>query len=293
MRATDLLRAGIACLLLAPLFFIAWVVSPSGAAAIAPGTAEGMAAIMLVWGTVAPFIGLLLVIAGGVLNVLAVRAGVRRLERVALGAGGADAAGAVEEVGPRIRILDAQGREIGGPEDEGPARAPIDRRIVGVLLAAGLGVLIVVGVVVLLAGIPGQLAPGIPLGEVYAAWGGVGTSGFIVGVVLWTVLAVLLSLVVVVVALRRGAGLDRLLPPRRFAALACVLGSVIIVASGAPAFVVAEELGDVLALGGATTTTAGWALGQLGIALSVAAILIAVPRWRGRHRPAVIARPTV
>jgi len=288
MRATALLRAGIACLLLAPLFFLAWVVSPSGTAAIAPGTGEGMRALMLGWGAIAPLIGLLLILAGGVLNVLAVRAGVRRLERVASGAEPMGA-GSVERAGPRIRILDAQGREIGGTDDVGPVRAPINRRVVGGLLAVGLGILIAGGLVVLIAGIPAQLAPGIPLTEVYAAWGGVGSSGFIVGVVLWAVLAVLLTLAVAVVGLRRGAGLDRLVPAHRFIALALVIGSVIVVASGAPAFVVAQELGDVFALDGATTTTAGWLLGQLGIAFSVGAILVTVPRWRARRRPAVIS----
>lgn len=292
MRALALLRAGIACLLLAPVLFVAWIVSPGGPAAIAPGTGETMTAVMLGWGTAAPILGLLLVLAGGLLNVLAVRAGVRRLERVAADADrgtldpGAPAA-------PRIRILDAQGHEIGGLDglgDEGPARAPADRRVVGGMLAAGLVALAALGLGVLLVGIPQQLAPGIPLGDVYAQWGGVGSSGFIVGVVLWAALAVLLALVVAVAGLRTGPALDRLLPARRLAVLACVLGSLVVVASGAPAFVVAQELGDVLGLGGATTTPAGWALGQLGIALSAAAILIAVPRWRRPRRGA--GRPT-
>ncbi len=280
MRALALLRAGLACLLLAPLLFVAWFSSPSWSAAIAPGTPEPIAAVMVGWGAAAPFLGLLLLIAGGVLNVLAIGAGVRRLERVASGAETGVLAGAA----PRIRILDAQGHEIGGSGDEGPVRAPADRRIVGGMLAAGLVALAALGLGVLLAGIPQQLAPGIPLSEIYARWGGVGSSGFIVGVVLWAVLAVVLALLVAVAGLRTGPALDRLLPARRLTVLAAVLGSVIVVASGAPAFVVAQELGDVLALGGATTTAAGWAFGQLGIALSAAAILIAVPRWR-RARP--------
>ncbi len=288
MRALALLRAGIACLLLAPVLFVAWIVSPAGAASIAPGTGETMTAVMLGWGTAAPILGLLLVLTGGLLNVLAVRAGVRRLERVA-----ADADRGTLDPGspatPRIRILDAQGHEIGGEGDEGPARAPADRRVVGGMLAAGLVALAALGLGVLLVGIPQQLAPGIPLGDVYARWGGVGSSGFIVGVVLWAALAVLLALVVAVAGLRRGPALGRLLPARRLAVLACVLGSVVVVASGAPAFVVAQELGDVLGLGGATTTAAGWALGQLGIALSAAAILIAIPRWRAPRRG--VARP--
>lgn len=281
MRALFLLRAGIACLLLAPVLFIAWIVSPGGDAAIAPGTSDATTSVMLGWGTAAPLIGLLLLIAGGVLNVLAVRAGVRRLERVAAGAD----AESLTEAAPRIRILDAQGREIGGEGDEGLARAPADRRVVGGMLAAGLIALAALGIGVLLVGIPQQLAPGIPLGGIYERWGGVGSSGFIVGVVLWAALAVLLALVVAVAGLRRSVALNRLLPARRLAVLACVLGSVVVVASGAPAFVVAQELSDVLGTGGATTTAAGWAYGQLGIALSAAAILIAVPRWRATRRP--------
>ncbi|WP_168915361.1 hypothetical protein [Microcella flavibacter] len=289
MRALALLRAGIACLLLAPVLFVAWIVSPGGEAAIAPGTGSTMTAVMLGWGTAAPILGLLLLLAGGLLNVLAVRAGVRRLERVAAAAdrGTLDPAA---PAAPRIRILDAQGHEIGGEGEERAARAPADRRVAGGMLAAGLAALAALGLGVLLVGIPQQLAPGIPLGDVYARWGGVGSSGFIVGVVLWGALAVLLALIVAVAGLRRSTALERLLPARRLAVLACVLGSAAVVASGAPAFVVAQELGDVLGLGGATATGAGWAFGQLGIALSAAAILIAVPRWRMPRRAA--ARPS-
>lgn len=289
MRALALLRAGIACLLLAPVLFVAWIVSPGGEAAIAPGTGGTMMAVMLRWGTAAPILGLLLLLAGGLLNVLAVRAGVRRLERVAAAAdrGTLDPAA---PAAPRIRILDAQGHEIGGEGEERAARAPADRRVAGGMLAAGLAALAALGLGVLLVGIPQQLAPGIPLGDVYARWGGVGSSGFIVGVVLWGALAVLLALIVAVAGLRRSTALERLLPARRLAVLACVLGSAAVVASGAPAFVVAQELGDVLGLGGATATGAGWAFGQLGIALSAAAILIAVPRWRLPRR--ATARPS-
>lgn len=282
MPAAALFRWGLTCLLLAPLAFLAWLLAAGGGAAMQPSTPELVTALVTAWGVLAPIVAVLLVVAGGVLNALAIRRGVRGVERVATGDWDAPA----PPRGPRI-IFPAGWDE----SHPAPARSQrLSRRALGGILAAAL--LVWAGVIawVLVAEHPLALAGGaLGLGEVYAAWNPVSRSGFVVAVVVWAGLALVAALALALLGRMPRAGLDRLLAPRRFIALAAIAGSALVVAAMPAYLMLGVGLVDDLttALGsrlGGGPSAGSWFVLQGGVALSALAILLTVPSWRRAPR---------
>ena len=130
MRATALVRWGITCLLLAPLAFLSWLLSPGALVRLLPATPDVVVGVATAWGVIAPIVALLLVVAGAVLNVLAIRRGVRGVDRLASGEWDAPRLPS----GPRIILPE-------GWESEHPtpaSRRRVSRHALGTLLAGAL-----------------------------------------------------------------------------------------------------------------------------------------------------------
>ncbi len=282
MRATAYFRWGMTCLLLAPLAFLGWLLSLGGGAALQPATPEPVVALARAWGALTPVLAVLLVLAGGVLNALAIRRGVRGVGRVASGDWDAPAMPS----GPRI-IYPA------GWSDSHPAPAPrtrLPRRTLGVALAAALLAWVAVIGWMLVAGHPLAMAQGrLTLAEVYAAWSGAGQAGFVVAVVVWAIVALLAVLAIAALGLAPRPALDRLLAPRRFVALTAIVGSALVVAALPAYATLGGTLGDDLSavLGpvtGGGASAASWFVLHGGVLLSALAIVVTVAPWGRRAR---------
>lgn len=284
MRATTLLRWGLACLLLAPLAFLAWLIGPRTGSDFATNASPTVTALALGWTAAAPVIGLLLIVAGGVLNALAIRRGVRGVNRIAHG----DWQAPELPSGPRL-IFPA------GWEDAHPARDPrrrgLSRRVLGPALSVGLVVLAAIALWVLAVEFPLGRSHGLSLDEVRAAIGPASAAGDAVGIVLWAVVAVALSAIPAALGMLPNPALDRVLSPRRFAALGAVIGAAIIVATTPLFFTIGISLADSVPPYAGGSSVGSWLLGQVGIGLCAAAILLTVPRWPGAVSPRAAASP--
>jgi len=84
------------------------------------------------------------------------------------------------------------------------------------------------------------------LDEVYAVWSTASRLTFQVGLTIWIVLSLAIVLGVAILALLPSVAGDRILTPRRMLALACLAGSVIVVAAWGPYFSVGNSLPDEL-----------------------------------------------
>lgn len=281
MRATALVRWGITCLLLAPLAFLSWLLSADGRS-MQTTTPEPIVALATTWGVLAPIVAVLLVLAGAVLNALAIRRGVRGVERVASGEWDAS----VPPRGPRLIFP-------GGWEETHPVPADpqrLSRRALSWVIAAGLLAWVAFVAWVLIVSHPLAIAGGQrDLGAVYDAWGPVSRSGFVVAVVVWMILAAVGILVVILAGRSARGGLERILAPRRFVAFAAVLASALTVAA-MPAYLTlgVSLVDDVNAAfgtrAGGGPSAGSWFVLQGGVALSALAILLTVPSWRRRPR---------
>ena len=251
MRAAALFRWGLTCLLLVPFTLLAWWVLPVGAA--------------LGW------VALALILLGGALNLAAVARGLRGLSPRELdGAGGA----ASTPLEPRQRIL--------YPFEPEPLPDPAVRRRIGAGAALALLGLIAFGAWTLAVEQPLAIAQGqLTLEETYAAWGDVSQTGFFVALTIWVLLGLAGGLAVL--GRLDGPTLERVLAPRRFLALAAIVGSVIVTAAFAPYIGVGISLPDDLPFPAFGTQSLGSIVfGALGFALSATAILLTVPSWRSR-----------
>lgn len=281
MRATALFRWGLTCLLLAPLALLSWLIT-GGAGAIEPGTPEPLASIATAWGVLAPIVAVLLIVGGGLLNVLAIRRGVRGIERVASGEWDAPA----PPSGPRIIFPSGWEQEHPAP----PSSRRLSRRALGGILAAALLLWALVIAWLLIVVQPLDMSGGaLDLAESYAAWGPVSQSGFVVAVVVWAVVAVAAVLGLLLLGRLPRPGLDTLLSPQRFVALAAILASALVVVA-LPAHLtlgvgLADDVNAALDTTTAPVSSAGsWLLLQSGVLFSAVAILVAVPSWRRAPR---------
>lgn len=283
MRATALFRWGITCLLLAPLALLSWLIT-GGAGAIEPGTPEPLASIATTWGVLAPIVAVLLIVGGGLLNVLAIRRGVRGIERVASGEWDAPA----PPSGPRLIFPAGWEQEHPAP----PSSRRLSRRTLGGILAAALLLWALTIAWLLIVVQPLDMSGGaLDLSQTYAVWGNVSQSGFVVAVVVWAVVALAAVLALAVVGRLPRPGLDRLLAPQRFIALAAVLASaLVVVALPAHMTLGLSLIDDVdMALGTMTapvSSAGSWLLLQGGVLFSAVAIIVAVPSWRRAPRSA-------
>lgn len=279
-RGGDLFRWGLTCLALAPVSVMGW------------WTAGGLdSAVALLW------LALALVIAGGVLNAAAVVRGVKGAMSGELiaeldgmttpEAGGAPVDGAAAAPRPRIILVDGTvvGEAGAGPAPQPGPEARGRRRRIGLSAAAALLGLIALGAWSMAVEQPLAIAQGqLTLDEVYAVWSTASRLTFTVGLTIWIVLSLAIVLVVAVVALLPSVAGDRILTPRRMLALACIAGSVIVVAASGPYFSVGNSLPDELPFfASGVQSPASLAFGLIGVALSAAAIVLTVPRW-GRRR---------
>lgn len=280
MRATALLRWGLACLLLAPLALLSWLVGARSAAAFTGDASPAAVALALGVGAVAPVVGLLLVVAGAVLNALAVRRGLRGVDRLARGDW--QAPGLPD--GPRLIM--PPGWDDAHPSRDGRRRR-LSRRSTGLALSIGLVVLSAIVLWVLTVEYPLGRGEGLSLDEIRAAMGPASTAGEAAGIVLWSAFALALSAIPAALGLLRRPALDTVLSPRRFAALAAIIGAAIIVASGPIFATIGLALAESVPPYRSGLSAGSWALGQLGVALCAVAILLTVPRWpRGVSRRA-------
>lgn len=285
MRATALFRWGLTCLLLAPLAFLAWLLSPGTTTDMLPSTPESLVVIATTWGVLAPILAVLLVGGGALLNLLAIRRGVRGLDRVARG----DWEAPTGSIGPGPRIIYPADWELEHPSGE---RQRLPRSALGLGLAAALvawagfvGWVIVVEHPLALAGGARHLD------AVYAAWNPVSRAGFAVAVVVWSILALIGVLVVALLARSRRPALDRLLRPHRFIAFAAITASAIAVAAQVPIVMLGMSLVDDLP-GAENGLSAGlWLVHMAGVSFSAAAILLTVPRWSGSLSDRAAASP--
>lgn len=284
-RSGDLFRWGLTCLLLAPVSAVGWFAS---------GGLDDAAAFL--------WLALALVIAGGVLNALALVRGVKgavsgeliaELDGMAMSDGSPTDGGhaGTEPSVPRPRIILVDGTVVGeagtGPAPQAGPEARRLRRRIGLAAAAALLGLIALGAWAMAVEQPLAIAQGqLTLDEVYAVWSTASRLTFTVGLTIWIVLSLAIVLVIAVVALLPSVAGDRILTPRRMLALACVAGSVIVVAAWGPYFSVGNSLPDELPfLAGGVQSTASLVFGLIGVALSAAAILLTVPRWGRRTVP--------
>ena len=253
MRAAALFRWGLTCLLLVPFTLLAWWVLPVGAA--------------LGW------VALALILLGGALNLAAVARGLRGLSPRELdGAGGA----ASTPLEPRQRIL--------YPFEPEPLPDPAVRRRIGAGAAIALLGLIAFGAWTLAVEQPLAIAQGqLTLEQTYAAWGTVSQTGFFIALTIWVLLGLVLAGGLAVLGRLDGPTIERVLAPRRFLALAAIVGSVIVTAAFVPYIGVGIGLPDDLPFPAFGVQSPGsTAFGMLGFALSATAILLTVPSWRPR-----------
>lgn len=284
-RSGELFRWGLTSLMLAPVSAVGWFA--------AGGRDEAVAFLWL---------ALALVIAGGVLNALAVVRGVKgavsgelmaELDGIivpdtsawpdAAGGTGADTPRA-----PRIILVDGTvvGESTGTPAMQPGPEVRRQRRLIGLSATSALLGLIALGAWAMSVEQPLAIAQGqLTLDEVYAVWSTASRLTFQVGLTIWVVASLAIALGVAVLALWPTIAADRYLVPRRMLALACVAGSVIVVAAGGPYFSVGNSLPDELPFpASGVQSPASLVFGLTGVALSAAAIVLTVPRW-GR-RPA-------
>ncbi len=268
MRTTgQLFRWGLTCLLLVPVAVIgAWT--------------TGMAPPLLL-------VALTLVLLGGALNAAALVRGVRRV-------GSGDFMTSLDGMTPADRraepmsdpIVPRQRIIFPDEQDANTEAAPGLRRRVGLGAAAFLLGLTAFGAWTLAVEQPLAIAQGLlTLDEVYAAWNTASRVGFTIGLTIWIALALAIVLGVAVLALLPSVAADRLLTWRRMLAVACIAGSVIVVAAFAPYFSIGISLPDDLPFMASGVQSPGSLLfGLTGIALSATAILLTVPDWRRRPR---------
>jgi hypothetical protein len=221
------------------------------------------------------WIALALILLGGALNLTALARGVRGLRPRELDGTGKNPPTPLE---PRQRIL--------YPFAPEPLPDPRVRRNIGTGAALALLGLIPFGAWTLAIEQPLAIAQGrLTLEETYAAWGDVSQTGFFIALSIWGVLGVLLASGIAAIGLLNGPTLERVLAPRRFLALAAIVGSVMVTAAFAPYFAVGISLPDDLPfMAGGTQSPGSIAFGVLGFALSATAILLTVPSWRARAR---------
>ncbi len=286
-RSGDLFRWGLTCLLLAPVAAVGWFAAGGG------DEATG-----LLW------LALALVITGGVLNALAIVRGVKGAVSGELMAeldgmtvpdapgwpGRAESANADKPAPARPRIILVDGTVVGEPgtgsvAPSGP-ETRAQRRLIGLSAAAALLGLIALGAWAMSVEQPLAIAQGqLTLDEVYAVWSTASRLTFQVGLTIWVVASLAIALGVAVLALWPTVAADRYLVPRRMLALACVAGSVIVVAAWGPYFSVGNSLPDELPFpAGGVQSPASLVFGLTGVVLSAAAIVLTVPRWGARSR---------
>lgn len=297
MRATALFRWGLTCLLLAPLAFLSWLLSPGVTAPLQPTAPDVLVTAATTWGVLAPIIAVLLVLGGGALNLLAIRRGVRGLDRFTMGGvqGGSttDADGAnnapVPSRGGAPRILYPDDWEDQHPSGGEAGRRHLSRALVGAILAASLlAWALFVGWVLLVEYPLSFVGDALSLEQVYAAWNPASRAGFFVSVTVWTAIAVLAVLAIALLGRLPRPGLDRVIAPRRFIALTAILASALVVAAQPALFTLGISLvDDVNRVLGSTVSggpSAGsWHILQWGIAFSALAIVLTVPSWRHRR----------
>ncbi len=284
-RSGELFRWGLTSLMLAPVSAVGWFA--------AGGRDEAVAFLWL---------ALALVVAGGVLNALAVVRGVKgavsgelmaELDGIivpdtsawpdAAGGTGADTPRA-----PRIILVDGTvvGESTGTPAMQPGPEVRRQRRLIGLSAASALLGLIALGAWAMSVEQPLAIAQGqLSLDEVYAIWGTASRVGFTIALSIWIIVALAITLVVAVLALLPSIAADRILTPRRMLATACIAGSVIVVAALPPYFSMGISLPDDMPfMAGGEASPLSTAFGLTGVALSAAAIVLTVPRWRARSR---------
>lgn len=297
MRAAALFRWGLTCLLLAPLAFLSWLLSPGVTAPLQPTSPDIVVAVATTWGVIAPIIAVLLVLGGGLLNVLAIRRGVRGLDRLTLNGasgwsatnagGSAGAPGASRSGAPRILYPDDWDEQ--HPAGQTPGTRRLSRSTVGAILAAALLLwAVVIGWVLLVEHPLSFVGDALSLEQVYAVWNPVSRAGFFVSVTVWAVLAVLAVVAIALVGRLPRPGLDRLLAPRRFTALTAILASALVVAAQPALFTLGISLIDDVNVALGSTISGGpsagsWHILQWGVAFSALAIVLTVPSWRRRR----------
>lgn len=266
LTSGQLFRWGITCLLLAPLALLA---------ALVAGGAVGFA-----------WLALVLVFLGGGLNAAAVVRGVQRLsartimadlDGVDLSQVGPDAPRPAEPIQPRQRIIYPPGTE--------PLPEPGRRRRVGLGAAAALLGLIAFGAYTIAVEQPLAIAQGqLTLDEIYGAWGTASRIAFTISLTIWILLSIAIAIAVAIIALLPSLAADRFLTPLRMLALACIAGSVIVVAAFPPQLTLGISLPDDLGvIVRASQSPGSLAFGLTGVALSAIAILLTVPDWRRRR----------
>lgn len=283
-RSGELFRWGLACLMLAPVAATGWF--------------AGAGEFAFLW------LALALVIAGGVLNALAVVRGVKGAVSGELiaeldgmvppdtagGPGGTGSASADDTPSARPRIILVDGTVVGeagtGPAPQPGPEVRAQRRLIGLSAAAALLGLIALGAWALAVEQPLAIAQGqLTLDEVYAIWGTASRVGFTIALSIWIIVALAITLVVAVLALLPSIAADRILTPRRMLATACIAGSVIVVAALPPYFSMGISLPDDMPfMAGGEASPLSTVFGLTGVALSAAAILLTVPRWGSRSR---------
>ena len=264
-RSARLFRWGITCLLVAPLLFLAAVVSGGSA--------------LFAWA------GFAFIVLGGALNVVGVARGVRGLGSGELMASldGVDLdeqrRQSAEQFTPRQRII--------WPPDEPAAVDSRVRRRIALGNAAALAGLTAFGAWTLAVEQPLAIAAGqaLTLTEIYGVWNPASRWTFTVGLALWVLLSGAVVTAVALLGVVRSPAADRLLTARRQLALACIAGGVIVSAAVMPYFSIGISLPDDLPMpAGGVQSPGSLAFGLGGIALCITAIVLTVPDWRRRTR---------
>ena len=252
MHAAALFRWGLTCLLLVPFTLLAaWSLGISA----------------LAWAALA------LLLLGGALNLAAIGRGLGGLRQSALDEGRSTAHHPVE---PRQRIL--------YPFEPEPLPDPRVRRRIGTGSALALLGLIAFGAWTLAIAQPLTITQGrLTLEETYAAWNDVSQTTFVIALAIWVLAGVALAGAVAALGLIDGPTIERVLAPRRFLALAAIVGSVIVVASFPASLALGISLpDDVPFMASGSQGPESMAFRLLGYLLSATAILLTVPSWRPR-----------